>query len=227
MIAGMTVSSVRRAVVLAASAAVLATGCGLSAELDREADPARTGGDARPGPPASDRSEPPVSVPPGSRPSSGKQGAPGQPQPAAANCPAAGVRVSTGMVTATMGLRAMPVTLTNCGTGERRLNGYPDVRVRDVQRRPMDVTVLKGAGPITQLDDPGPHPVALRPGESARSVFVWRYSAVDTSTLRGSGVYVEIGPSAGAGRQTVEPEGGLDIGETGLLGTTAWQKVTY
>ncbi|SDM06847.1 Protein of unknown function [Streptomyces wuyuanensis] len=129
------------------------------------------------------------------------------------------------MVSTAMGLRAMPVTITNCGTRDRQLNGYPDVRVRDAENRPMDVTVLKGPGPITQLEDPGPHPVPLRPGESARSVFVWRYSAVDAATLRGSGVYVEIGARAGDARQTVEPDGGLDIGETGLLGTTAWQKV--
>lgn len=218
----------RRAVVLAASAAVLATGCGLSAELDREADPARTGADTRPGRPAPG---PPVPDPPGSRPSSdvrdpSREAAGERPPPGAHDCPASGVRVSTGMVSATMGLRAMPVTITNCGTRDQRLNGYPDVRVRDADKRPMDVTVLEGPEPITRLDDPGPHPVPLRPGESARSVFVWRYSAVDAATLRGSGVYVEIGPGAGAARQTVEPEGGLDIGETGLLGTTAWTKVT-
>ncbi|MDI9888786.1 DUF4232 domain-containing protein [Streptomyces sp. HNM0645] len=214
----------RRAAILAASAAILATGCGLSAELDREADPARTGADARPPHPASG---PPVPGPPGSRPSSGVREAAGErPPPGARNCPASGIRVSTGMVSATMGLRAMPVTITNCGTRAQRLNGYPDVRVRDVDHRPMDVTVLKGPEPITRLDDPGPHPVPLRPGESARSVFVWRYSAVDAASLRGSGVYVEIGPSAGADRQTVEPEGGLDIGETGLLGTTAWTRIT-
>ncbi|MCZ7461794.1 hypothetical protein [Streptomyces sp. WMMC940] len=45
----------------------------------------------------------------------------------------------------------------------------------------MDVTVLKGTEPITRLDDPGPHPVPLRPGDSARSVSVWRYSAVDAA----------------------------------------------
>ncbi|MFG2760858.1 DUF4232 domain-containing protein [Streptomyces wuyuanensis] len=223
----MTVTGVGRAVFLAASAAVLASGCGLAAELEREADPARTG-EAHPGPRAPG---PPVSGPPGTRPSTGGQGssrgAPAEPPALAEHCPATGLRVSSGMVDAAMGLRAMPVTVTNCGTRDRRLNGYPDVLVRDVENRPMDVTVLKGPGPITQLEDPGPHPVPLRPGESARSVFVWRYSAVDPADVRSSGVYVEIGPRAGDARQTVVPEGGLDIGETGLLGTTAWQKVTY
>ncbi|MFJ3582122.1 DUF4232 domain-containing protein [Streptomyces sp. NPDC090127] len=216
----MTVISARRGLPLAAVAvltAALTTGCGLGAELDREADPERTGAQARATPPAGPTDAPLLGTRPGA----------GDASPTAARgCPATGVKVTTGMVSATMGLRAMPVTLTNCGAGERRVDGYPDVRVRDVDREPMDVTVLKGPGPITQLDDPGPHPVTLKPGESARSVFVWRYSAVDAATLRGSGVYVEIAPAPGAARETVEPEGGLDIGDTGLLGTTAWQKVT-
>lgn len=215
----MTAISPRHGLLLAA-AAVLTAGCGLGAELDREVDPERTGSHATAEPPAAP-----------SRPGGpGDLGVTPQVEPprptASQECPATGVKVTTGMVNAAMGLRAMPVTVTNCGAGEQHVNGYPDVRVRDVNREPMDVTVLKGPGPITQLDDPGPHPVTLKPGESARSVFVWRYSAVDAATLRGSGVYVEIAPAAGVARQTVEPEGGLDIGETGLLGTTAWQKVT-
>ncbi|HEY9368614.1 DUF4232 domain-containing protein [Streptomyces sp.] len=194
-----------------AGLALLTTACGLAAELDREADPERTAAQARP------------TAPPPAPSVSGPGDTP--PSAAVSGCPATGVRVSTGMVNAAMGLRAMPVTLTNCGGADQKVNGYPDVRVRDVERRPMDVTVLKGPGPITQLDDPGPRLVTLKPGESARSVFVWRYSAVDAATLDGSGVYVEIAPSPGVARQTVEPEGGLDIGDTGLLGTTAWQKV--
>ncbi|MGW8948715.1 DUF4232 domain-containing protein [Streptomyces sp. NPDC055709] len=208
----MSVIPARRMVILAAVAALTA-GCGLPAELDREADPARTGAQERPRPAVT---APAANAPAATAPASGA--------PTGAGCPDTGARVSTGMVTAAMGLRATTVTLTNCGERDQRLNGYPDVRVRDVEHRPMNVTVLKGPGPITQLEDPGPHPVTLKPGESAYSVFVWRYSAVDTATLRGSGVYVEIAPVAGAARQTVQPEGGLDIGETGMLGTTAWQK---
>ncbi|MFE5483433.1 DUF4232 domain-containing protein [Streptomyces sp. NPDC056527] len=205
----MTVIPVRYGLILAAMA-VLTTGCGLAAELDREADPARTATRAAPGP-----AEPGVPFAPPAEP----------PRPTSTEgCPATGVKVWTGMVNAAMGLRSMPVTLTNCGTSVQRLNGYPDVRVRDVNRERMDVTVLKGSEPITTLEDPGAHPVTLKPGESAHSVFVWRYSTVDAATQRGSGVYVEIGPAPGTARQTVEPEGGLDIGETGMLGTTAWEK---
>ncbi|MFJ8668835.1 DUF4232 domain-containing protein [Streptomyces sp. NPDC093600] len=209
---------VRRTLLLVALAA-LAPGCGLAAEIDREVDPARTRTATPPRPSATGAPSPAV------RPGASTPAAPDPAATAVEECPPSGLRVSTGAVNASMGLRAMPVTLTRCGTGEQRLNGYPDVRVRDVEGRPMDVTVLKGPEPITSLDDPGPHPVTLRPGESARSVFVWRYSAVDAATLRGSGVHVDIAPAAGAPRQTVQPDGGLDIGETGLLGTTAWKKV--
>ncbi|WP_440582049.1 DUF4232 domain-containing protein [Streptomyces flavofungini] len=95
---------------------------------------------------------------------------------------------------------------------------------RGLDRQLFHVTVLKGTEPVTTMDDPGPRRVRLRPGESAYTSLVWRYSAVDAATREGSGVYVEIGPAEGAPRQTIEPEGGLDIGETGLLGTTAWQR---
>ncbi|MGW6563782.1 DUF4232 domain-containing protein [Streptomyces sp. NPDC054975] len=215
----MTVITARHGLVLAA-AALLTAGCGLGAEIDREVNPERTGLRTAAGPSG-------VPTRDGGRAGLGAAPRAERPSPTAPQgCPATGMKVTTGMVDAAMGLRSMPVTVTNCGKGEQRVNGYPDVRVRDVNQEPMDVTVLKGPAPITQLDDPGPHLVTLKPGEAARSVFVWRYSAVDAATRRGSGVYVEIAPAAGVARQTVEPDGGLDIGETGLLGTTAWQKVT-
>ncbi|WP_406858930.1 DUF4232 domain-containing protein [Streptomyces sp. HUAS MG47] len=209
----MTGTPPRHAMLLAALG-LLATGCGLPAELDREADPERTAAQQGPAP----------FVPPATRPEA-VHTPPSGTTPTDPACPATGIRVWSGMVNAAMGLRAMPVTITNCGTADHKVEGYPDVRVRDVDRKPMDVTVLKGTGPIATVEDPGPRPVTLKPGESARSVFAWRYSAVDPTTRDGSGVYVEIAPAPGVARQTVVPEGGLDIGDTGLLGTTAWEKV--
>ncbi len=201
----------RRAVFLAAAPLLLA-GCGLAAELDREANPARetTTAEVTPDRPA--------------EPSGRAPGPTGPPAAGATPCPASGLRMSPGMVTAAMGLRAMSVTLTNCGRGVRELNGYPDIRVRGLDRQLFSVTVLKGTEPVTTMDDPGPRRVRLRPGQSAYTSLVWRYSAVHAATREGSGVYVEIGPAKGAARQTIEPDGGLDIGETGMLGTTAWQR---
>ena len=207
-----------------AVAPLLLAGCGLSAELDREMDPAREATT-----PAADPSAPAepsaAAEPSGPAEPSGLALRPTTPPASTApDCPESGWRMSPGMVTATMGLRAMSVTLTNCGKGVREVNGYPDIRVRGLDRQMFAVTVLKGTEPVTTMDDPGPSRVRLRPGQSAYTSLVWRYSAVNAATREGSGVYVDIGPAKGEARQTIEPEGGLDIGETGMLGTTAWQR---
>ncbi|QEU90668.1 DUF4232 domain-containing protein [Streptomyces kanamyceticus] len=210
----------RQALALSATA-LLVAGCGLSAELDREANPER-----EPRTEAT-RPEPTRSAPgaPGDLPPSPDgPSATASPAPATPRCPKSGVTMSPGMVTAAMGLRAMSVTVTNCGKGVRQVNGYPDIRVRGLDKQLFRVNVLKGTEPVTTMDDPGPRRVTLKPGESAYTSLVWRYSAVDAATREGSGVYVEIGTGKGAARQTIEPDGGLDIGETGMLGTTAWQR---
>lgn len=215
----------RQALALSATA-LLVAGCGLSAELDREANPEREPKTEATRPEPS-RSEPSRSEP--GAPDDLSLGADGpspaaSPSPGTPPCPKSGVTMSPGMVTAAMGLRAMSVTVTNCGKGVRRLNGYPDIRVRGLGKQLFRVNVLKGTEPVTTMDDPGPRRVTLKPGESAYTSLVWRYSAVDAATREGSGVYVEIGIGTDAARQTIEPDGGLDIGETGMLGTTAWQR---
>ncbi|MEU1328658.1 DUF4232 domain-containing protein [Streptomyces sp. NPDC005865] len=211
-----------RALALSATALLLA-GCGLSEELDRETNPERRP-PAEAAPPGANTQRPtgPTGPTDSARPADPAD--PANPSGRTPPCPNSGVTMSPGMVTATMGLRAMSVTLTNCGHRVRVVDGYPDIRVRGLDRALFDVSVLKGTEPVTTMDDPGPHRVALKPGERAYTTLVWRYSAVDASTRRGSGVYVEIGPAKGKPRQTVEPDGGLDIGETGMLGTTAWQR---
>ncbi|MFI2614880.1 DUF4232 domain-containing protein [Streptomyces sp. NPDC018584] len=206
----------RYAVALSATA-LLVSGCGLGAEIDREVNPERepTPGATRPAPSGTAT---PRDLSLGPEPTVGPS------TPTAPPCPKSGVTMSPGMVTATMGLRAMSVRAINCGKGVRELNGYPDIRVRGLDRQLFDVTVLKGTEPITSMENPEPSRIRLKPGQSAYTSLVWRYSAVDASTKRGSGVYVEIGPAKGAPRETIEPDGGLDIGETGMLGTTAWQR---
>ncbi|MGW2228575.1 DUF4232 domain-containing protein [Streptomyces formicae] len=215
----------RQALALSATA-LLVAGCGLSAELDREANPEReprteaTPSDATPPEPTRSAPGAPGDValgPDGRSPADA-------PSAGTPRCPESGVTMSPGMVSAAMGLRAMSVTVTNCGKGVRRINGYPDIRVRGLDKQLFRVNVLKGTEPVTTMDDPGPRRVTLKPGESAYTSLVWRYSAVDAATLEGSGVYVEIGTGKGAARQTIQPDGGLDIGETGMLGTTAWQR---
>ncbi|MFC9428624.1 DUF4232 domain-containing protein [Streptomyces sp. NPDC056987] len=205
----MTVIRIGHVLALAA-AAVLATGCSsLREELDRERNPART---ATPEPaPPEDRPLPTLT--PATPPTT--------PSTPAANCPESGVRITPGLVQGAMGLRAMTVTLTNCGTRPYEVNGYPGVRVLDEDRAPYDIEVLKGTDGIHMAGPaPDPAPVTLKPGESARSGLTWRMMSPDTSTT-----YLEITAAPGERPQTMETlDGPLDLTDTGRLGTTPWQK---
>ncbi|MFJ7997864.1 DUF4232 domain-containing protein [Streptomyces sp. NPDC096310] len=206
----MTVIRIEHVLALA-TAAALTTGCSsLGEELDRERDPART---ATPEPAAPEPSSPADQTLPTI--------APTAPSTPATTCPESGVRIAPGPVQGAMGLRAMTVTLTNCGTGTHELNGYPSVRVLDEDRDPYDIEVLKGTDAIHMAGTaPDPAPVTLKPGESARSGLTWRMMSPDTSTT-----YLEITPATGERPQTMETlDGPLDLTDTGQLGTSPWQK---
>jgi hypothetical protein len=214
-----------RPVVVLAAVGLLASGCGLSEELERERDPGRTApadngrSDARGSGPT-----PTVPVSPTEMPV--ETGPPEVPDVASPSCPASGVRIESGVVDAAMGLRAMGVTLTNCGKDAYRLKGYPKLRVLDEYREPLDVQILEGTAPImTRDDDPGPHhTVSLKRGEKAYTVLVWRNTVTDTTTTAVSGTYLKVTPAPGTRPGTVTPEGRIDLGNTGRIGTTAWQR---
>ncbi|MEU3737550.1 DUF4232 domain-containing protein [Streptomyces sp. NPDC032198] len=221
----MTVIPFRHVAVLAATVALLATGCGLSEELEREADPGRTASaqGGRSG------TEGGLSAPTGpDSPTGGpaRAGAPEVPEAASPACPASGVRIEGGVVSAAMGLRAMSVTLTNCGKDTYRLKGYPKLRVLDEHREPLDVQILEGTEPImTRDDDPGAHhSVSLKRGQQAYTVLAWRNTVTDTTTTAVSGTYLKVTPAPGTSPATVTPEGRIDLGNTGRIGTTAWQR---
>ncbi|WJV45330.1 DUF4232 domain-containing protein [Streptomyces flavofungini] len=136
-----------------------------------------------------------------------------------------GTLVEPGPVDAAMGLRAMRITLTYCGTGTHRLDGYPGLRALGDDRAPLDVRTLRGTGRITTgVPDPGPHPVALRRGESATAVVVWRNTYTDTTRPAVQAPHLRVVPAPGAPARILTPDGGIDLGSTGRIGTTAWKK---
>ncbi|MEU5952940.1 DUF4232 domain-containing protein [Streptomyces sp. NPDC047525] len=220
----MTVIAFRHVAALSA-VVLLATGCGLSEELEREADPGRTAPaqdgrtSAGGGLSASAGPDSPTGIPVETGPSQ-------VPDVASPSCPASGVRIEAGMVNPAMGLRAMSVTVTNCGKDIYRLKGYPKLRVLDEHREPLDVQILEGTEPImARDDDPGPnHRVSLKRGEEAYTVLVWRNTVTDTTTTAVSGTYLKVTPAPGTRPGTVTPEGRIDLGNTGRIGTTAWQR---
>ncbi len=219
-----SVIATRRKRIRPASLACLLTltlsGCGLSAELDREQNPAReptpTATRTRavqPSAPAVSETSPAV---PG-----GPKASPAVPVQQDRGCPPSGLRVGTGPVDAAMGLRAMTITLTNCGKKPYELKGYPAVRVLGAEGDPIPgVRTVEGTDQVAMApEDPGPEALTLGPGESARAGLYWRMAAED-------GTYLRVAPAAGRSTTTVRLPDPLDIGPENILGTTAWAPAT-
>ncbi|WP_246154203.1 DUF4232 domain-containing protein [Saccharopolyspora hirsuta] len=141
-----------------------------------------------------------------------------------AGCPESGVAITAGPVDAAMGLRAMGVVLTNCGTADYTANGFPVVRVLGADRQPLDVVVGNGSEPVSSPDsyDVPPAPVTLRPGDQVTARVLWRNDVTDSTAPAVDGSYLEIAPAAGEPAQVVEPDGGIDLGTTGRLAVNAW-----
>ncbi|MEJ3747596.1 DUF4232 domain-containing protein [Actinomycetes bacterium KLBMP 9797] len=139
-------------------------------------------------------------------------------------CPSSGVTLTAGQVEAAMGLRALRVEMTNCGSQPYTANGYPTLRVLDADREPLDVTVAEGTAlisSITGFDGP-PRPVALAPGARAAAVVVWRNTVADATAPAITGAHLEMAPVAGQPAQVLSPDGGVDLGTTGTLATSPW-----
>ncbi|MBO2463343.1 DUF4232 domain-containing protein [Actinomadura violacea] len=137
-------------------------------------------------------------------------------------CSAQGISLSMDQVDAAMGLRATWVRLRNCGTRPYRLNGYPALRVLGKDRQPFDVHAIRGT---RQIKDPGPKPITVAPGKSARIGIVWRNLVTESSVPAVNGTYLEVRPAAGRPVVVLPANGPLDLGNTGRLETTAWARV--
>lgn len=138
-------------------------------------------------------------------------------------CPPAGVRLYADRGDAAMGLRVVGLHLENCGTGVHRLNGYPRLQLLDEDHEVVSgVRIHRGGAAIasgTGADNP-PRALALRPGEGAMTLLVWRNTVKAGEAVNVP--YVRVWAKAGAAPVTVTPE--LDLGTTGELGVGAWQK---
>ncbi|WP_211264206.1 DUF4232 domain-containing protein [Streptosporangium amethystogenes] len=138
-------------------------------------------------------------------------------------CPKSGAVITTGEIDAAMGLRALNIVLTNCGTRAYRVNGYPTIRVLDGDGKPLDVKVSRGSSSIALIDDfdATPKPATLKPGEKTVAGLVWRNTVLDSPVAPVNGSYLEITPAPGERSQIVPQH--IDLGTTGKLGVTAWK----
>ncbi|GAA2212545.1 hypothetical protein GCM10009850_080070 [Nonomuraea monospora] len=134
-----------------------------------------------------------------------------------AACPGSGTSLTAEQPNAAMGLRVQTVILTNCGDEVRSVHGYPRVRVLDEAGEPLDLEIDKGAQRVTTaVKDFGPATVSLRPGQSARFALVWR------NTYGGTTQAPQLGTTLVVGGHRVP--GHFDLGSTGRLGVTAWER---
>ncbi|MEU4336805.1 DUF4232 domain-containing protein [Micromonospora lupini] len=143
-----------------------------------------------------------------------------------ANCPASGVRIRSTGGDAAMGLRALGVELINCGQRPYQLNGYPVLWVLNEQRKPIILRVVNGAEEITSGFDQPPKPVTLQRGERAVATVLWRNLVTDSEVVATAGAYLTVAPAAGQPAQEVDPDGPIDVGNTGQIGVSAWKAAT-
>ncbi|MBQ1018171.1 DUF4232 domain-containing protein [Micromonospora sp. D93] len=163
----------------------------------------------------------------------GQSGDPSGPPPASnptagteppAECPASGVRIRSTGGDAAMGLRALGLELVNCGERPYQLNGYPVLHVFDEEREPIMLRVVNGAKEITLGFDHPPRQVTLAAGERATAVVLWRNLVTDSTVVATNGEFLTVAPAAGQPAEEVDPDGPIDLGNTGRIGVSAWKK---
>ncbi|MEU8116868.1 DUF4232 domain-containing protein [Micromonospora sp. NPDC048947] len=167
----------------------------------------------------------------------GQSGDPSQPPPASraeagptasteptAECPASGVRIRATGGDAASGLRALGIELVNCGEHPYQLNGYPVLHVFDEEREPIMLRLVNGAKEITSGFDQPPRQVTLAAGERATAVVLWRNLVTDSTVVATNGEFLTVAPAAGQPAEEVDPDGPIDLGNTGRIGVSAWKK---
>ncbi|MFI6978897.1 DUF4232 domain-containing protein [Embleya sp. NPDC050154] len=123
-----------------------------------------------------------------------------------------------------MGLRAMGLTMVNCGDTTRTVTGYPAIRVLAADDTELDVAIEPGAASIATIDTlrAEPRPVTLRPGERAISGVAWRNTVTSAAGADPSGHRLDVAPLPGQARQRLPIPGGIDLGDTRRLGVGPW-----
>ncbi|MFD7841156.1 DUF4232 domain-containing protein [Streptomyces sp. NPDC059761] len=151
---------------------------------------------------------------------------PSTPAAKAAACPEGGVRLIEGAGDAAMGLRVADIQLVNCGTQPYVLDGYPEIRLLDRKRAPVEVAVVHGADGITSAPtgvEGVPQKVELQPGQAAAVALVWRNLVTDSTVPAAEGWVLDVTPRAGAPRVELELRHSVDLGNTGKLGISPWK----
>ncbi|GAA1234125.1 hypothetical protein GCM10009657_07100 [Oryzihumus leptocrescens] len=136
-----------------------------------------------------------------------------------AACPPGGLKAAVGPGDAAMGLRVLALLVTNCGSTPAALSGYPRLELYDADGNLLAVRVRHGVS--TVVPDPGPKPVRLAAGESARTDLVWRNTVLADGSTAQTATHVAV-TAPPAGRQVLALT--VDVGTTGVVDVTAWHR---
>ncbi|MFG2006766.1 DUF4232 domain-containing protein [Spirillospora sp. NPDC048911] len=168
-----------------------------------------------------------AAAPPGDSGRSDRPTASASPAPAdLTTCPKSGIALWIGETSAAMGLRSMNVELYNCGGRNRVLKGYPQIKLLDVDRRPIKASAKPGSSSVATVDsyDRPPRRVTLKPGEVASAGVLWRNLVTGDAAEAVTAEFMEIAPLPGEPTDQL-PGVGIDLGTTRKVGIGPWQKV--
>ncbi|MEV8373902.1 DUF4232 domain-containing protein [Kribbella sp. NPDC056861] len=138
--------------------------------------------------------------------------------PRPADCPAVGPKITTGIVEATMGYRAVVVTLANCSAQPLIINGYPVVAILDADRNTMPVPVTPGV--VKVATDRGPARIRLAQGGTVQAAVTWFNSDDMISGRKVAGDFLSLAP--GQGDPVVVLPIATDINLRTKVSVTAW-----
>jgi hypothetical protein len=136
-------------------------------------------------------------------------------------CSDQGVEFTVGEVDGAMGLRAVGLTLRNCGTASYAVNGYPVIDLLDADRKVLRVAVLHGTEHVSRIERFAgpPKRIVVAPGRKVGAVLVWRNLTTVAEEVA-TGDYLSVAPTAGQPRQEVALT--VDLGNTGRLAVSPW-----
>ncbi|MEW2414927.1 DUF4232 domain-containing protein [Streptomyces sp. NPDC046866] len=220
--------AIRRTAGLVGAAAAVAVLAGCSTPPAPAAAPGPSAAAQPGGGPGAARPESPAGGPAlAAPPAPPAPSAPSAPASAGA-CPEGGVRVLESGGDSAMGLRIASVQLVNCGTAPYELDGYPQIRLLDRKRAPVEAEVGHGsagvASGVPSMDAPAER-VTLQPGQAASFGMLWRNLVTRSDVAAVEGWAVEVTPKPGAPRVTAELTAPVDLGNTGRLGISPWSAV--
>ena len=90
------------------------------------------------------------------------------------------------------------------------------------------MAITHGSSAITSAVpsfDRAPAPLTLRPGQQAVAGLLWRNLVTDPGVVASNGAYLDITPAPGRPRQTIRTVDPIDLGNTGKLALSPWERV--